>query len=158
MKKLLTLSLAAAFCGTFATAQQQGCLATTSSVIGSYTYIATETPFEGVGFTPPGTTNNKQLFSNTSLGQLLGNLSTGQTFGSVGALYFDGAGHVMISTAASPLAASTLIGTYTVNSDCTINVTLTDVFNTTVSGAGVSNPTFGSVNLIGLVLGGGSEI
>jgi hypothetical protein len=158
MKKLLAISLTAAFCGSFAAAQQMTCQATNASVIGSYTYIATEMPFEGVGFTPPGTTNSKQVYSNTPLGLLIGNLNTGQTFGSAGSLYFDGAGHVLMATAAAPLSPSTQVGTYNVNSDCTINVTLTDIFNTVTSGPGVTNPTLGSTSLIGMVLAGGSAI
>ena len=154
MSKLLTFSLATTLCGTFAAAQQMGCLATTGSVIGSYTYVATELPFNGVGFIPPGT--NQQVYSSTTIGKLLGNVATGTTFSSGGVLYFDGAGHISVSTAASPLAASTAVGTYTVNSDCTINVTLTDVFNTTTASTGVL--TMGSTSLIGLILGGGTEI
>jgi hypothetical protein len=111
-----------------------------------------------VGVTPPGTTTNIQAFSNTPTGQFVSNINGGGSFTMSGVLYFDGAGHVDVSTAAAPLAASTPVGTYTVNSDCTINVTITDIFNTTTSGAGVTNPTFGSANLIGLVLGGGTEI
>ena len=156
MSKLLTFSLATTLCGMFAAGQQMGCLATTGSVIGSYTYVATELPFNGVGFTPPGTTTNQPAYSSTTIGKLLGNVATGTTFSSGGVLYFDGAGHISVSTAASPLAASTAVGTYTVNSDCTINVTLTDVFNTTTASTGVL--TLGSTSLIGLILGGGTEI
>jgi hypothetical protein len=52
---------------------------------------------------------------------------------------------------------TTVVGSYTVNSDCTINVTLTDVFNTTAVSAGVP-ATQGTATLIGLVLGGGTEL
>jgi len=158
MQKLLAISVTAAFFGTFAVAQQVGCLATTSSVIGSYTYVATEVPLSGVAITPPGTTTNQQAFSNTPIGQLVGNINGGGTFSSAGVLNFDGAGNILVSTAAAPLSASTAVGTYTVNSDCTINATITDVFNTTTSGPGVTNPTFGSAKLIGIVLSGGSEL
>lgn len=158
MHKLFAISVTATLFGSFAVAQQIGCLATTSSVIGSYTYIATELPLGGVAITPPGTTTNQQAYSSTPIGQLVGNINGGGAFSSAGVLYFDGAGHILVATAASPLAASTQVGTYTVNSDCTISATLTDVFNTTTSGPGVTNPTFGVTSLIGIVLGGGTEL
>ncbi len=158
MQKLLAIGVTAAFFGTFAVAQQVGCLATTSSVIGSYTYVATEVPLSGVAVTPPGTTTNQQAYSSTPIGQLVGGINGGGAFSFSGVLYFDGAGNILVSTAGAPLSASTSVGTYTVNSDCTINVTITDVFNTTTSGPGVTNPTLGSTKLIGLVLGGGTEL
>jgi hypothetical protein len=155
MHKFLIIALAGALCGTFAAAQQVACLATTNSVVGSYTYIATQTPLAGVTISPPGTTSS--LYSNTTIGQLVGDIDTGAPFSSAGTLYFDGAGHILVSTSAAPLSPSVLVGTYTVNSDCTINVTLSDVFNT-ASVAGSSVPTTSMSNLIGLVLGGGTEI
>jgi hypothetical protein len=158
MQKLLAISVTAALFGTLAVAQQIGCLATTGSVIGSYTYVATEVPLSGVSIVPPGTTTNQQIYSNTPIGQLVADINGGAAFSTAGVLYFDGTGHILVATASAPLAASTQVGTYTVNSDCTINVTITDVFNTSTSGPGVTNPTFGSSSLIGLVLSGGSEI
>src|SRR5271165_5626388 len=124
MQKPLTFIITTAFFGSYAAAQQVACLATTGSVVGSYTYIATEMPLGGMVFSPPGTTTNQPSYSNTSIGQLLGNINGGSSFSSAGALYFDGAGHILVATAAAPLAASTQVGTYTINSDCTINVTL----------------------------------
>jgi hypothetical protein len=158
MKKFLTVFLPVACCGTFAMAQQVGCLATNSSVIGSYTYTATELPIAGVVVTPPGTNPNQQIYSNTSLGKLIGGINGGGPLSSSGVLYFDGAGNISVTAASSPLGTSTAVGTYNVNGDCTINVKLIDVFNTTTSGPGITNPTLGSTNLIGLVLGGGTEI
>jgi hypothetical protein len=158
MNKLFTIGCVAAFCGTFAAAQQVGCLATTSSVTGTYTYVATEMPMSGVAIAPPGTTTGSQTYSNTPVGQFVSALNAGNPFSMAGVLYFDGAGHVNVSTAAAPLAASTPVGSYTVNSDCTISVTLTDVFNTATPTAGVTIPTFGSTTLVGLILGGGTEL
>ncbi len=158
MQRLLAIIVPAAFFGTFAMAQQIGCQATTGSVVGSYTYVATEVPLGGVVITPPGTTTNQPGYSSTPVGLLVGNINVGGSFSTAGVLYFDGAGHILVATAASPMAPSVQVGTYTVNTDCTINVTLTDVFNTTTSGPGVTNVTFGSSNLIGIVLGGGTEV
>jgi hypothetical protein len=158
MKKVFTFFLPVVLCGAFAAGQQVGCLATTSSVVGSYTYVATEVPLAGVVISPPGTTTNQPGYSSTPIGQLVGNINVGGSFSAAGALFFDGAGHILVASAAAPLSASTQVGTYTVNSDCTINATITDVFNTTTSGPGVTNPTQGSSNLIGIVLSGGTEL
>jgi|HubBroStandDraft_4_1064222.scaffolds.fasta_scaffold37815_3 hypothetical protein len=156
MKKLLTLSVAFALCATFAVAQQT-CTATTSSVIGSYTYTATEFPLGTMAVTPPGTTTNTQPYSNTQVGNLIQALNGGGAFANTNVFYFDGNGNVSIASTASSFSATTIVGSYTVNSDCTINVKLTDVFNTTSTSVG-ANPTQGTASLIGIVLGGGTEI
>lgn len=158
MNKFLILFLTAALGGSIAVAQQVGCGATMSSVIGSYTYTATELPFGGSVIVPPGTTSNQQSYSSTPVGQLIQAINGGGAFSNAGVLYFDGAGHVSVAASSSPLGQSALVGTYSVNSDCTINVTLNDVFNTTTSGAGVTVPKQGTTMLVGLVLGGGTEI
>ncbi|HEV1285092.1 MAG TPA: hypothetical protein VNU44_07270 [Bryobacteraceae bacterium] len=158
MKIFLAFFGSLILCGAFAAGQQVGCLATTNSVVGSYTYTAVEVPLSGVAITPPGTTTNTQVYSNTSIGKLVGSINGGGVFSLAGVLYFDGAGNVSVAATSSPLGASANVGTYTVNTDCTINVTLSDVFNTTTSGPGVTTPTLGKASLIGMVLGGGSEI
>lgn len=154
--------LSAAFCGCIATAQQIGCQATTSSVVGSYAFIGTEVPLGGLVMTPPGTntstgTTSSQTYSNTTIGMLLSNLNGTTAFSTAGVLYFDGAGNVSVATGTSPLGAKSNVGTYVVNTDCTINVTLTDTLNTT-PGTNGALPKEGTTMLIGLVLGGGTEI
>ena len=156
MKKLLILSITLALGSTFAVAQQT-CTATTASVNGSYTYIATEFPFGTASVTPPGTTTNSQPFSNTQVGNLIQSLTGGGIYSSANVLYFDGAGHILTAASSGSFMGTTVVGTYTVNSDCTINITLTDVFNTTTTNAGVP-ATQGSFSLIGIVLGGGTEL
>jgi hypothetical protein len=158
MKKLLILSGALALSATFASAQQS-CTATTSSISGSYAYIATEFPFASVVANPPGTTTNTstQIYSNTQVGNLISALNTGTGFSSANVLYFDGAGNISTSSSSSTFMGSTVVGTYAVNSDCTINVILTDVFNTTAPSAGTV-PTLGKTSLIGVVVNGGTEI
>lgn len=155
MHRALTFSLLLAFGATFSVAQTVGCLATTSSLTGSYTFIGTQLPLAGVTINPPGSTTN---FSATPLGQLVGDITAGAPFSTSNVFYFDGNGNILIATASAPLYPSVKVGTYTVNSDCTINVTITDVNNTATSGPGVTTATQKSVNLIGLVLGGGTEI
>jgi hypothetical protein len=170
MKKLFTLSLGLFVGGSFAAAQQVGCQATTSSVVGSYTYTATELPFGGSAINPPGTTTSTgstgtsgtttttgstSTFSNTQIGNLISAINGGGAFANAGVLYFDGAGHISVASSTSNYTPSAVVGTYTVNTDCTITVTLNDVFNTTTGSTGVAASTS---SLIGLVLGGGTEI
>jgi hypothetical protein len=89
----------------------------------------------------------------------VGDITGGGEFWASGVLYFDGAGNVSVGASSSSVGATNVVGTYTVNSDCTINVTLSDVFNTTtVTNSGVTSPVTSSVMLVGLVLGGGSQI
>jgi hypothetical protein len=158
MKSPLTLSLVLALGGTLAAAQQMVCIATTASVAGSYAYTATQMPVPGAAVAVPANPTTP-TYSNTTIGQLIENINGGGAFGSAEVFYFDGAGN--ISVVPSPIPAAGIfvnVGTYSVNSDCTINVTLTDVFNAATSGPGVTIPIQASVKLVGLVLGGGSEI
>lgn len=156
MQKLLILSVALSLGATFAAAQAT-CTATTASVNGSYTYTATEFPFGTAVVTPPGTTTNQQPYSSTQVGTLIQALNGGGIFSSANVLYFDGAGHISIAASSASFMGTSVVGTYTVNGDCTINVTLTDVFNTTAITAGVP-ATQATASLIGLVLGGGTEL
>ena len=156
MKKLLILSVASALCATFAVGQQT-CTATTSSVIGSYTYTATEFPFGTMVVTPPGTTTGTQPYSNTQVGNLIQALNGGGAFANTNVFYFDGNGNISTASSSSSFAGTTVVGNYTVNSDCTINIKLTDVFNTTSTSVG-ANATQATASLIGIVLGGGTEI
>jgi len=154
MKALLTFSALLGLGATFAHAQQS-CTATTASVIGTYSYTATE--FGTVPLTPPGTTTNMQGYSNTQIGNFLQSIAGGGAFSSANVFYFDGAGHITIAASTSSFTGSQPVGTYTVNADCTISVTLTDTLNTITSVNG-ANSTQGSTTLIGLVLGGGAEV
>ncbi len=96
-----------------------------------------------------GTGNTTAAFSNTELGQLLSGATNTVPFSSAGTLYFDGAGNIRASmTAQGGLAMP--VGTYVLNSDCTITVMLTDNFSTATN----KTPTA----LQGIVLSGGSVI
>jgi hypothetical protein len=74
-----------------------------------------------------------------------------------GVFYLDGTGNISVAATSSPLGSLANVGTYVVNTDCTINVSLTDVFNTATP-PGITTPMQGSASLVGLVLSGGAEV
>jgi hypothetical protein len=135
-------------------AQAQFCGLTNMSLNGAYGYVASEAGT--VVATSPGTgttgttsttgTAAPNTFSSTALGQLLGGISAGNQFALGGVLTFDGAGNVNATSAPGGLAIH--VGTYNVNSDCSVTVSLTDPFGT--------NPAV--TQLAGVVLGRGAEL
>jgi hypothetical protein len=156
MRNFLPALISVTFCGTFAAAQTI-CTATTASVNGTYGYTATELSLmNGLAITPPGT--NPQVYSDTPIGSLIGSIHGGNAFWLAGTLTFDGVGNISAASSSSTLGAQTIVGTYTVSSGCVIAINLTDAFNTTPTSATVTAPTPGTTSLIGLVLGGGSQI
>jgi len=112
-----------------------------SGAYGYYAYSAVGTGVPGTLLTT-GATNANPAYSNTTLGQLLADVANTGPFAASGTLYLDGSGNIRASASAG------LIGTYAVNSDCTITVTLMDAFGT--------NPTI--TTLQGIILARGSEI
>ena len=137
------------------------CNATNSLVVGNFGFVLTAGTFNPVTALPPGTTNSTTFealavtppgtnpYSKSQLGQLLSGVA-GITAGSVtGLFYFDGAGNIYASqTIGGPL--STRAGTYTVDVNCGILVTLGDVFSN-------QNPVK-QVSFGGSLSGDGSEI
>ncbi len=129
--------------------QAQYCTLTNASVKGAYGYVASEagavvTTTSTTGATGTGATTS--TYSNTGIGQLLNGISAGNQFALGGVWVFDGVGS--INATSTPGGAETVIGTYNVNSDCSITVSVEDVFGTTTA----------ATQLAGVVLGGGSEI
>ena len=112
-----------------------------SAVNGAYAYSTI-----GNG-TPGATLPTGAAFSNTGVGQLISGVTNSVPFASAGTLNFDGSGTIRASSPSSS-ASTTAVGTYVLNSDCTISVTLTDAFGT--------NQTVAALQ--GAVLGSGSEI
>jgi len=141
------------------------CQTTNSLAIGTYGFVLnagaffTGTPsnppgttgsstFQPLAVTPPGTTGSVN-YSTTELGRLLGGVA-GASVGAVsGQLYFDGNGNIFASNTIGG-APSTLVGTYTVNPNCSITVSLNDAFSTT------KNPP--AFSFTGFLVGTGSEI
>jgi hypothetical protein len=120
-------------------------------VVGSFGWLGIRTSdFVPVAVTPPGTT----MGSSTPVGALIVGAVNTAAFTSVGRLFLDGNGGVFATSA--PGGIQTPAGTYTVNLDCTVSATLTDVF-ATPGGAGLT-PTQVSATFEGVMVEGGNEI
>ena len=128
-------------------AQAQFCGVSNASLTGSYGYVASEAGT----VTTTGTTTTStgaSTYSSTNIGQLLGGIAAGNQFAFSGVLTFDGAGNVTASSSALTGTAVATVGTYNVNPDCTVSVSLTDAFG--------SNTT--ATKLAGVILGRGAEM
>lgn len=127
-------------------ASAQVCQLSNASLFGPFGFAANQ--FIGVPFVPPGTgTATATTFSKTSLGALVSGVASNGQFAATGVLFFDGAGQ--LSAAATQTATTnTAVGTFNVNPDCTVTITLKDVFGTNTT----------QLTMIGAILGNGSEI
>jgi hypothetical protein len=129
-------------------AQAQVCEITNTALNGPYGYIASELGTVVTTSPPPGTTGTAASnYSGANIGQLLAAMAAGNQFGLAGVLIFDGAGNIRATSAPIGTVVA-YVGTYNVNADCSISVSLTDVFGTNAS-PGL---------LAGIVLGHGAEI
>ena len=105
-----------------------------SEINGAYALLGTRSVFVSVPVNPPGTNGSTTtgsatgtpVVSSTPIGSLVGGVIGAAPFAVVGRVAADGAGNLF----AAPNASSTpmRVGTYNVNPDCTITVTLNDVF------------------------------
>jgi len=82
----------------------------------------------GTGNNGTGTSTNVNV-SNTDFGRFLGGVSGQAPFGTVGRIVADGSGN-LFATASATTGSPVQVGTYTVNSDCTMSATFTDTFVT----------------------------
>ncbi len=123
----------------------QVCHATNARLNGPYGFVASEA---GTAAAPPSASGTvspvTSPYSNTELGNLLGGIATGSQFAVSGVLNFDGAGNIDATSAGVDL----IVGSYGVNSDCSISASLTDIFGTTTT----------ATQFAGVILGNGSEI
>lgn len=124
-------------------ASQGGTVATPTSTTTGTTGTGT-TGTTGTGTTGSTTTTS---YSTTNIGLLLGGIAAGDQFAYSGVLSFDGAGSIF-ATAAPTGTAVAKVGTYTINSDCSLSVSLMDPFGGNTS----------TTQLVGIVLGRGTEI
>ncbi len=92
--------------------------------------------------------------STTQIGALTAGAANSAAFASVGRVYLDGAGGIFSTS--TPLTPLLQVGTYAVNSDCTVSATLTDAF-ATPGGAGLT-PIQASVAFEGFVVQNFNEI
>jgi hypothetical protein len=137
------------------------CAGTNSLAVGTYGFILSAGTFQPITANPPGTTGatvfqplavtppGTSMNSNTELGRLLTGVG-GTTAGSVtGLLYFDGNGSIFASATIGG-SPNTIVGTYVVYSDCTIAVSLNDLF--------ALQPPAKPVSFTGFLASTGSEI
>ena len=159
--RLATFCIGAVLCAEAASAQatcevpQRNFSSKDVTIGGYYSYSAIGNglpgsllPTTGTGGTG-GTTGTTPPFTSTEVGQLLGGVANAGPFASSGILFLDASGNILASSTAQQSGATTLVGTYKLNSsNCTITVTLKDAFgnNTTAQ------------SLQGVVLRDGSEI
>jgi len=123
----------------------------TGDVVGSFGWLGSRTSdFVPQAVTPPGTA----IGSSTPLGALIVGAVNTAAFTSVGRVFLDGNGGIFATSA--PGGIQTPAGTYTVNLDCTVSATFTDVF-ATPGGAGLT-PTQATATFEGVLVVGGNEI
>jgi hypothetical protein len=162
--RLAIFSVSAVLCATMGSAQT--CQIVGVSVGGFYSYSAIGNGLPGsllagTGTSATGTsgsttgssgsttaTASGPTYSNTELGKLLAGIAGTSPFASSGLFFLDGSGNVFASASPQGLL-TTLVGSYVLNSDCTITVMLTDAFGTSNAAA---------TSLQGIVLNNGAEI
>src|SRR6266566_4774334 len=124
-------------------------------VIGGYGWMGSrDVAFVPVPVLPPATTSTPVVGSNTQIGALTAGSVNTAAFASVGRLYMDGNGGMFSSSA--PGMPVTQVGTYVVNSDCTVSATFTDAF-ATPGGAGLT-PVQASATFEGVLVQNANEI
>jgi len=118
-----------------------GTSTTTGTTTGTSTSTGTTTgsATSGAATTPS--------YSTTELGQLVGGSAGTGAFASSGLLYLDGAGNIL-AYASPTTTASTLVGGYVINANCSITVTVGDAFGT------ITTP----MTFQGVILNNGAEI
>ena len=143
LRSLALVALASALVGV-PRVSAQVCDATTLS--GAYGFVAAQSGGGAPGTgTPTGTPTG--AYSGTPVGQLLAGLNGTGPFSATGRLIFDGTGNV--ASAPMPGSANTAIGTYSVNPDCSVSMSLSDPF-----GSNASTMT----NLAGVISNRGGEV
>jgi hypothetical protein len=141
-------------------------------VVGAYGFAASRM-FSAIPATAPGTNGSSDTptgtstnpVSNTGFGRFLGGVSGQTPFGTVGRIVADGSGN-FFATASATTGSPVQVGTYTVNSDCTMSATFTDTFATmpaTAPGTSSGGTTTGPVTPVnatfeGVVLNHGNDI
>ena len=97
---------------------------------GSYGLIATKLVLAGPAATPPpGTTGqtNPPVPSNTVIGKVVTGSGNDAAFSAAGRIFADGTG-ALFASATKDGSGQVQVGTYSVNTDCTVSVTISDTF------------------------------
>jgi len=105
-------------------------------------------PLVPVGVTPPGTTAALNPWSN-----FVNSLAGKSVFSANGRVFADGAGNLYTSSTPTALIVNTLVGNYTVNTDCTLSMSLGNPFSATGGTIGTTLTTL--VTLEGIITDGG---
>jgi hypothetical protein len=124
--------------------------ATTPAPAATSSASSAATTATGSAATPAATITG----SATALGALAAGAANAAAFASVGRLYLDGNGALFAS--ADSLSPQLQAGTYTANTDCTIALTITDIFAT--PGAAGLTPVQASATFEGVIVQNGSEM
>lgn len=128
-------------------------------VIGSFGFVGSRAFSPGLQpVLPPGTTSVTVIGSSTNVGSLIAGTANTALFSVAGRIYADGAGNLLAALdAISP--SNTRVGTYSVNTDCTISMTLRDAFspNATLP-SGTGGPLTATATLEGVLVDNGDEI
>ena len=125
-----------------------------ADVIGGYGWMGGRAEKFVPAPSPSAIPSTPVVGSNTQIGALTAGAVNSAAFASVGRLYMDGNGGMFSSSA--PGMPVTQVGTYSVNSDCTVSATFTDAF-ATPGGAGLT-PVQASATFEGVLVQNASEI
>jgi hypothetical protein len=110
-------------------------------------------PLIPLGTTPPGTTG---AVGTNPWSRFVANLVVNGAFNAAGRIFADGAGNLYASAEGAALLTNTLVGTYTVNTDCSLTMSLRDPFPATAGGV-VTTTGGPTVTLEGLIIDGRIE-
>jgi hypothetical protein len=114
-------------------------------------------PLIPIGVTAPGTTSAQSTqFGTTPWSRFIANLAGNAAFSSVGRIFADGMGNLYASDATAVLLTNTLVGTYVVNPECSITMSIRDPFPATLGGA-VTTTGGPTITLEGEIIGGRIE-
>jgi len=120
-------------------------------LVGSFGWLATRTSqFVAVPVLPPGTA----VGSSSPIGGLVAGAVNNTAFASVGRVFLDGNGTIFATPTSGGVQTS--VGTYNVNGDCTVSVTLVDAFQAPAATA--IAPAQVSATFEGVVVSNGNEI
>jgi len=123
-----------------------------SELMGSYGFVGARTLFNLSGIPPAGSAG-----SATAVARFVSGAIDTAPFSSSGRLFADGMGRLLISTTPTGLIGVDA-GTYTVNFDCTVSMTVRSTQTVAGTGGAPSTTTTTSTTFEGVLLDNGNEI